>query len=959
MADWGAIESKWRARWSGTEAARVDASREKRFITVAYPYPNSPQHIGHGRTYTLADVHARFERMRGRNVLFPMAFHYTGTPILGMAARIESGDEGLISGLVDLYGVPHERIAEFTEPVNIARYFHAEIRSGMVEMGYSIDWSREFTTIDAAYQKFIAWQVRLLRKRGVIVQGSHPVGWCPRDSNPVSQHDTRGDVEPDFVEYSIVRVELDDGTVLPAATMRPETIYGVTNMWINPEIGYVKVDVGGSVWLVSPECASKLAHLDAGARALGGEAVAGSELVGRVARIPGIGRDVRVLPASFVRGNVGTGAVMSVPAHAPYDHAALADLRGASGEAASFAAQIEPIRIISTDGHGDNPAASLVSGAGVASQDDARLEELTKKLYAAEYYGGTMLENTGDLAGMGAQDAKEAASAWLARVQDGPPGAMYEFSNPPIVCRCGTECVVHVLSNQWFLDYSSPEWKETARRALGRLEIVPADMRPEFDHVFGWLRERACARQSGLGTRLPWDDGWIVESLSDSVIYMAYYVVSRFVNEGLIETESLDDAFFDHVFLGLGDAASVAASCGSDERTISEIRAEFEYFYPVDSRHSGRDLVPNHLSFFVFNHALIFPEGHWPRQIVVNGSVLMEGKKMSKSMSNIIPLRQAVREHGADPIRLAILSSAELLQDADFKMDLVRSSSRHLESMMAECARLGAAAQGDATPADVWLGARVRETAATVSELVEKMRLREAVRHVISGLDSDLAWHARRAGSTGGAGVAALREAWSARAALLSPFAPHAAEEMWAALGNAGMVSSSPWPDVTPHEGDARMLLAESLVSSAMADIQKILKTTGIEASRITLYVAGEAKSRAHSLMLGAAEGGAADLGSMMRALGEDAGTADVRRDAAFVKKTLADILSETPRNRHLMAGAGPLDEAATYESGLGPLVQAELGASLVVLAESDAGPDDPRGKAKTARAFKPAILVE
>ena len=59
--------------------------KPKKFITVAYPYPNSPQHIGHGRTYTLADVHARFYRMRGFNVLFPMGFHYTGTPVLGMA----------------------------------------------------------------------------------------------------------------------------------------------------------------------------------------------------------------------------------------------------------------------------------------------------------------------------------------------------------------------------------------------------------------------------------------------------------------------------------------------------------------------------------------------------------------------------------------------------------------------------------------------------------------------------------------------------------------------------------------------------------------------------------------------------------------------------------------------------------------------------------------------------------
>ena len=76
----------------------------------------------------------------------------------------------------------------------------------MIEMGYSID-GREFTTIDKPYQKFIEWQANTLKDRGLIVQGSHPVGWCPKDENPVSQHDTMGDVEPDFTEYVIVKFE--------------------------------------------------------------------------------------------------------------------------------------------------------------------------------------------------------------------------------------------------------------------------------------------------------------------------------------------------------------------------------------------------------------------------------------------------------------------------------------------------------------------------------------------------------------------------------------------------------------------------------------------------------------------------------------------------------------------------------------------------------------------------------
>ena len=73
--DWNKIETKWRAKWNeGKDFETNPNDKEKKFITVAYPYPNSPQHIGHGRTYTLADVHARYYRMKGFNVLFPMAF---------------------------------------------------------------------------------------------------------------------------------------------------------------------------------------------------------------------------------------------------------------------------------------------------------------------------------------------------------------------------------------------------------------------------------------------------------------------------------------------------------------------------------------------------------------------------------------------------------------------------------------------------------------------------------------------------------------------------------------------------------------------------------------------------------------------------------------------------------------------------------------------------------------------
>ena len=381
--NWGEIERRWQAVWEERRIFEANPDgRPKKMITVAYPYPNSPQHIGHGRTYTLADIDARFWRMRGYNVLFPMGFHYTGTPILGMARRVQGRDAELLAGLRDIFGVPQEDIDGFTEPLNIANYFRDEIRQGMREMGYSIDWRRQFTTIDEPYRRFIEWQIESLRRAGLIIQGSHPVGWCPEDQNPVSQHDTLGDVEPQFTEYVLVKFRWD-GYVIPTATLRPETIFGVTNVWVNPEVTYDIVRVGSEQWVVSPQCVDKLSHQGRDPVKVG--TIAGSRLAGETLRTP-LGGSVPALAAGFADPRTGTGLVMSVPAHAPFDYAALVDAAGES----EIAGAIVPVPIISVPGYGKVPAREICERMGIDSQRDDRLEEATTQIYNKEFYEGVL-----------------------------------------------------------------------------------------------------------------------------------------------------------------------------------------------------------------------------------------------------------------------------------------------------------------------------------------------------------------------------------------------------------------------------------------------------------------------------------------------------------------------------------------------------------------------------------------
>lgn len=952
--NWGEIECKWRARWSEGRDFEADPDdRPKKFITVAYPYPNSPQHIGHGRTYTLADVHARFYRMRGCNVLFPMGFHYTGTPVLGMARRIEAGEKEILDGLRNIYRVPEDAIKTFVEPTKIADYFHEEIKSGMMEMGYSIDWRREFTTIDPGYQRFIEWQIATLKDIGRIIQGSHPVGWCPVDQNPVSQHDTMGDVEPKIDDKNfLIRFGFGE-LVLPVTTLRPETVFGITNLWANPGTTYKKVAVDDEVWIVSEECAGKIGFLGKNVSTVG--EVRGSEIIGKHARNHD-GREIPILPADFVEPRTGTGLVMSVPAHAPKDYQALMDLKEKNH---GLASGLEPVPIIATGGYGEIPARDVVEKMGISDQSDERLEEATRELYLREFTDGRLNERCGRFGGERVQSGRDKIGEWL---QDS--GHLEKFpvlENAPVRCRCGAECVVKVLSNQWFLDYGDAGWKELARNCLDGMNILPGNIRTEFAEVIDWLHERACARQHGLGTRLPWDRDWIVESLSDSVIYMAYYTISRFVNDGTVRPESLTREFFDYVLLDKGNAGPAAGASGLAEDVINRVKGEFRYFYPVDSRHSGRDLVQNHLSFFVLNHVAIFERGLWPQEIVVNGSVMMDGAKMSKSMGNIIPLRAAIRDHGADPIRLAIISSAELLQDADFNAESVSGIQSRLGSLLEECAKARPGDAGDLEAEDVWILSRTQSMIAEATEAIEKMRLREALHGILFAFESDLGWYAKRAGAKGREGnPGVLHRVLSARVAMLSPFAPHVAEEMWERLGHPGQASKSRWPEHSKDKVDAAAIQSEELLRSTVGDIANILRVTKIAPQKIVVYVDSDGfRSKVYRKILGVMAGGRNDIGSVMREIIADPETSEAKRMPGFVQKVIKDLHSESEEIKRARLESEAFDEKSFLAAELAGIGRREFGADVAVYSESDGDVYDPKGKAGHARPFKPAILIE
>ena len=212
--------------WYHLFEADATQDTEKYYITVAYPYPSGAMHVGHGRTYIVPDVIARFWRMAGRRVLYPMAFHVTGTPVIGISRRIAQNDLATIRLYCDLYKVPEDVIKRFVEPMEIVRYFSQEYERVMRRCALSIDWRRRFTTVDPQYSKFIEWQYQHLHDENLVVRGAHPVKYCPQCDNPVGDHDLLEGDKAEIIKFTLVMFSWG-AYRLPCATLRPETTYGV------------------------------------------------------------------------------------------------------------------------------------------------------------------------------------------------------------------------------------------------------------------------------------------------------------------------------------------------------------------------------------------------------------------------------------------------------------------------------------------------------------------------------------------------------------------------------------------------------------------------------------------------------------------------------------------------------------------------------------------------------------
>jgi leucyl-tRNA synthetase len=957
--DFSAIEAKWRDAWY---AAKVNESeprqgKKKFFMIFAYPGVTGYMHVGHMRGYSVTDAIVRYKLMTGHNVLFPVGTHATGNGAISFARKVERKDEATIEQLRS-NGCTEEQIAALSDPEEVVRFFsQVYVNDYWKRFGFMSDWRRFTSTVNPDYSKFIEWQMRKLMSLGLLVQRPYYAPAC-LEHGPVAIDASETDIlkggSAEVLEYTLLKFDLGDGRKLVAATLRPETVFGLTNFWVNPDVEYVEVQVGGEKWITSRPAAEKLGLQMDDVKVVG--AADGRSLMGKTCKAPYTGKMIPIFPSALCDPDVGTGLVMSVPSDAPVDWIGLVELRRddaarkAYGISDSMMDSAAPVAIIDTPGWGPLPAVEITEKMAITSLQDPKLEEATKEVYKSGFHKGVMNSSCGEFAGQPVERAKDAIREEL--LADGHAAVMYDLPEE-VLCRCGGKVRVKKIPDQWFIDYANPGLKERSKEHASTMHILPKEYHENIQGVIDWYRERASVRQGNwLGTRFPYDPRWIVEAIADSTLYPVYYVISMYVNQGAVKPESMTEDFFDYVLLGEGTSKEVHAATGIPEATLEAIKAEFEYWYPLDINLGGKEHMTVHFPVFLMNHVAILRPQHWPRGILVNWYITMSGGKISKSKGGAQPIHDAAERFGVDALRLFYAHIASLYVDVVWDDEKVEHYKDRLVRIRSQVDEVLSVSTEEATTMDAWLDARLQTRLARLRSYMDEYDVRSYSNEVYFEVPQDLRWYLKR----GGKNKAVLRKAIETWVTLMAPVTPHVAEELWESMGNERFVSIRQMPEGEVTEGVLLEEAKERLVEGLVADVSEILKVTGVKPSKLVVTTSPAWKREMLKDAL-AMPKGQLDISSLIKASMAKAKGGQAKKEVPAFAKDLALVLGRSSEQDRATMSLD-MDELSVLE-GATLFLAEQFGCEVEVYSADDKDKYDPKGKAKFSRPGRPAVYVE
>jgi len=804
------IEAKWQAHWRAHEVFKVelDPSKPKFYALDMFPYPSGAGlHVGHPKGYIATDVLSRYKRMRGFNVLHPMGWDAFGLPAEQYA--IETGTH------------PRE-----TTSRNITRF-----KKQLEALGLGYDWSREIDTTDPGYVRWTQWIFCKLYERGLAYLAEVPVNWCPalgtvlaneevidgkseRGGHPVVRIPMRqwmlkitayadrliDDLDevdwPEAIKKmqrewigrshgASIFFELAEGSDrrIEVFTTRPDTLFGATYMVLAPEHSLVesittdsqRAEVENYVELTSRR--SERARL--------AEAYEKSGVfTGAHALHPVTGEKLPIWIADYVLATYGTGAIMAVPAHDTRDH--------------EFARRF------------GLPIVEVISGGG--------------DIQAEAFEGDGVNVNSDFLDGLPTPEAKERMGRWLKEHGKGEPTVNYKLRDwlfsrqrywgepfPVLHLEDGTTKLVPESDLPLLLpeledfkpsgEFEPPlararDWIETTDPETGKPARRDANTMPQWAGSC-WYFLRFCdpanknAPLSEEAERYWMPVDLYVGGAEHAVLHLLY---SRFWHKvlydlGFVHTkEPFQKLLNPGMILGysyryyddnLSDDpnADVSAYPSSEVEIVEETARH---------RETGAELRAR----WVESKNVRWSEDGPYHPDLEALPLEQVTEKMSKSRGNVVNPDDVIERWGTDTMRLYEMFMGPLEKGAPWSDESIPGLYRFLQRTHRLFLGRGDAgetpaplAEGEGTESQARLTAR---TIQAVTEDLEAMRFNTAISKLMV-FTRDIC-----------AEAPLPRASAESFALLLSPFAPHLAEEIWEQLGHARSLATESWPEPDP-----------------------------------------------------------------------------------------------------------------------------------------------------------------
>ena len=781
------LAKKWQQQWDNKQAFKTitDLTKPKMYCLDMYPYPSGVIHIGHLRNYSIGDSLARFYRMKGKNVLYPMGFDAFGLPAEN--AAIQSG-------------IAPEQYTEKNMD---------SIRQQLQSVGFSFDWSREVASLRPDYYQWNQWIFLQFFKKGLAYRKKAVVNWCLSCTTVLANEQVEDGkcwrcdsvVEEkslqqwffkitDYAEQLLNDIDLLEDwpnrvkvmqknwigkskgveidfpvegkeLILPCFTTRADTLFSVTFLVIAPEHPLVQtLTEGVAEQQHIQETINQIKNQTTIERTTPEGKDKFGVFTGQYAINPVTKKKIPIYVANFVLMEHGTGIVMA-DAHDTRDFA--------------FARKynIDLAFVISKDGKSVD-----AMQANEAHVDDG------------------ILFNSAQFSGMHNREALPKIEQWL-------------------VEQHMAKQVTHYKLRDWLISRQRYWGTPIPILYCDTCGVVPVD-------------------EKQLPVLLPKDINFSgKENPLTTSSQFATATCPTCKNVAKRETDTMD-TFVDSSWYFL-------RFCSPDESSLPFRKQDANYWMSVDQYTGGIEHAVLHLLYARFFTKALRDLGLHDisepfKRLLCQGMVLNKGAKMSKSKGNAVSFSEIMDEYGADTTRVFSLFASLPEKDFEWSNEGIAGVFRFLkriwtflEEKKAICTQSASSPNSSSSSSDGLLLSKVHFTIQEVEADIEKRRLNMAISSLMN-LFSSLQKH------TGSAVV--LKESLSIFSQLLSPFAPHLAEEIWEQLGNKGFVSLSSWPVADTSKIYKEYFSAEQFIDTICHDISSVLSLAQVtQPKKLIIYV--------------------------------------------------------------------------------------------------------------------------